>query len=156
MLRSEWKCGNCNKIYSIDDFLTLENVKLVESDTNPKEQHGYTPACECGYRFHLDRWLLHDSIKIKIGTEDRDVLVSSAYLELNHGWWFDKYLWYETMIFIEDEEGKDQIICNYQDRYETKEEAINDHNRIVNLLKEGMYNIKDLDEDKKELIILEN
>lgn len=151
-LGSEWRCGNCGKIYTFDDFIKLEKVKLVESDTNPEEQHGYTSKCECGYRFHLDKWRFHDKLSIKIDTkdnkmlsEDRDVLVSTIDLELNHGW-LDKDLWYETMIFIEDEEGKEKIECYFENRYETKEDAINDHNRIVNLIKDGKYTIEKNDE----------
>ena len=138
---SEWKCGNCRKIYNFGEFIKLGMIKAVESDTNPKEQHGYTPVCECGYRFHIDKWRLHDHLKIIIDSEERDVTVSTIDLEMNHG--FDKDLWYETMVFVEDVEGKDKIECYYENRYETKKEAIKDHNRILNLLIDGRYTIED-------------
>ena len=143
---AEWRCGNCGKIYSTLELLRLEKVKAFESDTDPNNQHGFTSVCTCGYRFHLDKFRIHDNLKIKINSEDRDVLVSTVDLELNHG--YNKDLWYETMIFVEDTEGKDKIECYYQNRYETKNEAIEDHNRLLNLLKDGKYTIEDIDNEK--------
>ena len=53
--------------------------------------------------------------------------------------------------------GDDEIEwlkCNLVHRYETKEEAIKDHDKILNLLREGKFEIEDYRyEDKKELII---
>ena len=137
---SEWRCGNCRKIYSTKELIELEKVKSVESDTDPYNQHGYTSVCTCGYRFHLDTFRMHDRLKIKIEDKDVDVLISTVDLELNHGFFDDKDLWYETGIFIEqlkkDEFGNTMI---YEDRYENKQEAVIDHNRILELLKNGKY-----------------
>lgn len=52
------------------------------------------------------------------------------------------------MIFLE-EHGID---CSYEERYETKEEAINDHNRIIDDLKNGKYTIT-RDDDNIKIII---
>ena len=136
--RAEWRCGNCGKIYSTQELIELEKVKVVESDTDPVNQHGYVSVCTCGYRFILDKWRLHDGLKIKIDGKDVDIMVSTVDLELNYGF-FDRDLWYETGIFIErkDEYVGDTMI--YEDRYENKEEAIADHNRILELLKNGKY-----------------
>ena len=147
-----WRCGNCGNIYNTLELARLEKVKAVESDTDPNNQHGFTPVCTCGYRFHLDKFRIHDNLKIKINSEDRDVLVSTVDLELNHG--YNKDLWYETMIFVEDAEGKDKIECDYENRYETKNEAIEDHNRLLKLLKDGKYAIEDIN-NKKVLHITE-
>lgn len=154
---SEWRCGNCGKIYSFYQFIKLNKVKMVESDTDPKEQHGYTPVCECGYRFHLDKWRLYDNVKIKTDKEDIDTIVSTVDLELNHGYEEGENLWYGTMIFPGGfgDDGLEWPKCYYENNYETKEEAIKGHNRIVNLLKEGKYKIEDSNENKKELIIIE-
>lgn len=154
----EWKCGKCGKIYTFDEFIMLirKKVKAVEGDTNPYEEHGFAAMCNCGYRFDIDKWRLHDNVEIKIDKENINILVSTIDLELNHGFG-EKNLWYETMIFpggFEDDK-LEWLKCNYGNRYETKEEAINDHNRIINLLKDGQYKIESSDEDKKELIILE-
>lgn len=103
----EWRCGNCGKIYNTDEFLVLGKVKVVESDTEPWKQHGYTPMCKCGYRFSLDRWRLSDDLKIKINEDEREIIISTVDLELNHG--FNEDQWYETMVFVENIDGKDDI-----------------------------------------------
>ena len=78
-------------------------------------------------------------------------MVSSVYLELNARYEEAKNLWYETMIFPGGfgDDKSELVECNYVNKYETQEEALLDHNRIVNLLKEGKYKIEDLDENKK-------
>lgn len=153
----EWKCGKCERIYTFEEFLKLKNVKAVESDIDPHREHGFVGVCDCGYRFHLDGWKLHDKVEIKTDKGYIDIIVSTVDLELNHGYKEGENIWYETMIFpggIGD--GRlEWIECSYTNRYKTKEEAIKDHNRIVNLLKDGKYKIEDseLSENKKELII---
>ncbi len=156
-MMSEWKCGKCGKIYTLEEFISLKKVKAVESDTNPSKEHGFVGVCDCGYRFHLDKWRLHDKVKIKIDKEYIDVQVSTIDLELNHGYEEGEHKWYETMIFPGGlgDNALEWIECNYTNRYETKEESIEDHNRIVNLLKEGKYKVEELGENKKELIIIE-
>lgn len=142
----EWRCGNCGKIYNTDEFLVLGKVKVVESDTEPWKQHGYTPMCKCGYRFSLDRWRLSDDLKIKINEDEREIIISTVDLELNHG--FNEDQWYETMVFVENIDGKDDIESPYERRYTNKEDAIGDHNRILNLLKEGKYTIEEVNNEK--------
>lgn len=154
---SEWKCGKCGKIYTFDEFLKLKQVKAVESDTNPSKEHGFAGMCNCGYRFLIDRWRLHDDVEIKTGKGNINVRVSTVDLELNQGFEEGENIWYEIMIFPGGlgNDKLDWIECRYVNNYETKEEAIEDHNRIVKLLKEEKYKIEDSYEDKKELIILE-
>ena len=137
---SEWKCGNCGKVYNFNDFILLKTTKMVESDTNPIEQHGYTPVCECGYRFHLDRWRKDSNIKIKYNGEELELLVSSIFLEMNNKMFDEKDEYYETAILWFN---KDNTLKNIEiiKTYETQEEAIQDHNRLVNLIKEGKYKI---------------
>lgn len=154
MNMSEMKCGNCGKVYTVDQFVRLQSIKLIEEDTNPTEQYGYTSVCECGYRFSIDRWRLHDIIKIGTEKGDIDVQVSTAFLESNHAWKEGEEIWYETMIFPQVE----WLGCGFQNRYKTKEEAIEYHNRILDTLKTGKYKIikiKDYFEDKDnmELVI---
>lgn len=154
---SEWKCGKCEKIYTFDEFLKLKKVKAVESDTNPSKEHGFTGVCDCGYRFHLDRWRLNDDVKIKTDKGYINTTISTIDLELNNGFEEGKNIWNETMIFPGGL-GNDRlewIECYYANNYETREEAIKDHDRIVNLLREGKYKIEDLKDNKKELVILE-
>lgn len=137
---SEWKCGNCGKVYNIEDFISLKHIKAVESDIDPGKQHGYTPVCECGYRFHLDRWRKDDDIKINVDGEELELTISSIFLELNHKIFDDKDEFYETAIlrFNDDDTIKNAQII---ERYGTKEEAIENHNRILNLINDGKYKI---------------
>ncbi len=129
---SEWKCGKCGKKYTFEEFCKLDRIPLVPEDTDPVKQHGFTPVCKCGYVFHKDRWHLVSTVKLKEGI----VKVSTVFLELNHGYG-GQDLWYETMIFPENLE----ISCCYCKRYETKQEAIKGHKKVVKLLREGKYEI---------------
>lgn len=52
-------------------------------------------------------------------------LISTVWLGLNHGWFQNKILIFETMIFRDD--GKDNIFQDYQERYSTLDEARNGH-----------------------------
>ena len=137
---SEWKCGNCGKVYNIDDFILLKYIKSAENDTDPGKQHGYTPVCGCGYRFRIDRWRKDDNIKIKVDGEELESKISSIFLEMNHKIFDEKDEYYETAVLWLN---KDDTIKNAQiiERYETKEKAIENHNRILNLIKEGKYKI---------------
>ena len=141
---SEWKCGNCGKVYDIYEFISMKKIKLVENDTNPKEQHGYTSVCECGYRFFIDRWKMNDNIKIKANGEELELTISTVFLELNHKMFDEKDEYYETAILelnkIDDKIKNIEIMK----RYGTKEEAIEDHNRMLNLLKDGKYKVENI------------
>lgn len=144
--RLDWKCGNCGKLYSTIQLIGLNSVKVVEEDTNPSEQHGYTSVCECGYRFHIDTWRLRDTVTINTEKGDVNVDVSTVFLELNNGWKEGKDLWYESMIFPQEEWLK----CGYQNRYETKEEAIKDHDKILDMLRTGKYKLEKIYDDESE------
>jgi DNA-directed RNA polymerase subunit RPC12/RpoP len=151
----KWKCGNCGKEYTLENFLRLTIVKMVESDTDQQNEHGF--VCDCGYRFFLDTLRIHDTIDIKTDRGYVTILVSTAFLELNHGNRDGKDVWFETMVFaggFEDEEVE-WLKCDLVHRYETKKEAIKDHDKIFNLLKMGKFKIEDYpyDEHKKVLII---
>jgi predicted nucleic-acid-binding Zn-ribbon protein len=154
--KKQWKCGNCGKEYTFEDFIRLTTVKAVESDVDGRE-YGFVGRCECGYRFHIDTWRLHD--KVEIGTDQGavNIMVSTVFLEFNHGYDESRNIWYETMIFPGGF-GDDEIEwlkSSLVHRYETKENAIKDHDKIVNMLKEGRFKIIDYqwEEGKKELII---
>ena len=137
----EWKCGRCGKIYDTNQLISLEKIKLVESDNDPTSQHGFTPVCECGYIFHIDRWRLNDQVKIKVDDKEIECIISTVFLELNNKMLNGKDEYYETAIIFPgiDEEHKDIEIL---ERYESKEEAIGGHNRILNLIIEGKYKIE--------------
>ncbi len=151
----EWKCGRCGTVYDSGGFMALEKIKVVADDPDPKKNYGYTVACPCGYRFHLDKWfmkstgiILHHmtifhnffhaisfgrlcephAIKVDISTVD---------LELNHDYFGGGPLYYESMIFPSRKGG--EIECWYQDRYPGKEWASADHQHLRHLLRRGKY-----------------
>ncbi len=124
----EWRCGKCGKKYSFHEFIDLMSANY---------ESGKMPVCPCGYRFFFDKWKLQEMLKVKIGDKEVDVLVSTVYLELNHGF-FDKDLWYETMVFEECVEDVESRCIN---RYETEEQAIAGHNETLELVKSGNYKV---------------
>jgi hypothetical protein len=157
--KPDWKCGNCGKEYTTEDFLKLTKVQAVETDIDPSKEHGFVGVCECGYRFHIDTWRLHDKVEIETDDGYINIQVSTVFLEFNHGYGIGKDEWFETMIFPGGfgDEAIEWLKSNLVHRYETKEEAIKDHDKIVNLLKTGKFEITNyqLEEGKKELIIFD-
>ena len=157
-VKMKWKCGNCGKEYTLNQYVQLSHTKMVEEDIDPMRQHGYTGVCECGYRFYLDRWILHDFVKIhaeRIKGEEKkcvNMKVSSVFLEMNHGYDEGKELWYETMIFPQVE----WLECGFLDRFKTKEEAIGGQNRILDMLKNGKYSIVRLEKDIEYIDNIDN
>ncbi len=129
----EWKCGKCAKEYTFEEFRALATVKAVEADTDPWQQHGFTPVCTCGYTFGKDKWHLVDSLEIDTLIGKVKLTISTVFLELNHFGY-----WYETMIF------RDSFIleCDYQERYVSREEATIGHKKVITQLKEKQFNVE--------------
>lgn len=154
---SEWKCGNCEKVYDTYELISLKKIKLVESDTNPSEQHGYTAICDCGYRFHIDRWRIDNHIKIKMDEEESESIISTIFLELNHKMLNEEDEFYETAILwpnkIDGKIGNIEIIG----RYDTKENAIGGHNKILDMINDGKYKVEKITilEDEENRIVFE-
>ncbi len=147
---SEWKCGNCGKIYDVDKLLSLKKIKMVESDSDPGRQHGYTPVCNCGYRFGLDKWTMHDKVKINANGEELELTVSSVFLELNHKMITGKDEYYETAILWTNKDSGNIESVDIIDRYETKEDAIEDHNRILKMINDRKYRVEKITVLEKE------
>lgn len=144
----EWKCGNCGKTYDTFELISLKKCKMVESDIDPKKEHGYTSVCTCGYRFGIDRWRINNNINLNIDGKESEIMISTIFLEHNDKIFddeIDKY--YESAILWAlkiDKENRDiQII----QQYDTKENAIGGHNKILDLIKNGKYKIE------KEIIL---
>lgn len=147
---SEWKCGNCGKVYNSLELVSLKKIKMVESDINPKVEHGYTPVCECGYRFHLDRWRIDNHVKIKINGEYSESMISTIFLEYNYGKILDeKDEYYETALLWSINIDKDSKSIQVIERYDTKENAIEGHNKILDLINNRKYKVE-------KITILEN
>lgn len=141
--KSEWKCGDCGKKYTTDELIKLKKVKAVETDINPKEQHGYICVCKCGYIFHKDRWQLKDNVTFSFNwLQGVKGFVSTIFLELNHFGY-----WYETMIFIDKESD---CKCSYQNRYVTIAEARKGHREVLRKIENNEF---ELNKKNKEIVI---
>lgn len=137
-----FKCEWCNKEYNTTELLSL--LKIIATEEEEKalvvKGIGCVPVCECGYRFYLDRTVLHDNVKVSTEQGDVNIMVSTVYLEsFLFSFLRRKEFWWESMIFPDQKFFE----CNFQMRYKTKEEAIKGHNRIITLLKLGKYNSLD-------------
>ena len=150
MIDSRWKCGKCHARYTTEEFIHLKNIPVIDDEPDPTAPngHGFTSVCACGYRFLKDKWVMKSQIELP----DTKLVasVSTVYLELNHGF-YEKELWYETMIFLKD--GNE---CFFQERYETKAQARKRHSEIVEMLELGHFKIKPYYDNKSELYLDES
>lgn len=124
---SEYKCSNCGQEYTFEEHSQLDRVPVDPEEPDPMQGKGYVRVCECGNRFHLDDW----GTSTEVTDEDHEFRVSTVFLNLNHGT-DAQPMWYETCVFWDD--GSYVL-----DRYGTKEEAEEGHERVVNALREGRY-----------------
>lgn len=139
-LKTEWKCEDCGIEYTTKKLLKLKKVKAVETDTNPKKQHGYVSVCGCGYIFHKDKWQLKNNVVFPLNwLQAVEGYISTVFLELNHFGF-----WYETMIFTKPYK------CYYQKRYILKSEARRGHEEILRKIKNKEFEIN---KSEKEIII---
>jgi hypothetical protein len=132
---NEWKCGKCGKEYTTEELILLQKVPVVSNDPDPKKNYGYTSVCSCGYVFHKDKWRLKDTVTFTYKKKKAVIDVSTVFLELNHFGY-----WYETMLF----EGKDSEIpfsLGYQKRYVTKEEAEENHKKLLMKFKNNKFKL---------------
>lgn len=65
-------------------------------------------------------------------TKQGDYIVSTVFLGLDHGFG-DTPLWFETMIYKDENKGH---FLDYQERYETYEEAVKGHEQAIVWLRE--------------------
>jgi hypothetical protein len=65
-------------------------------------------------------------------TEINNLLVSTVFLTIDHGW-SGTPQWFETMVFEDIDIGTDKF-CR---RYETWEQALKGHDEVVQMVKEG-------------------
>jgi len=137
-----WKCGGCGTEYKFEDWIKLEKVVLVETDKNPSEQHGFTAKCSCGYVFGRDRYFKQTYHTLPLGEEKSlHIRISTVFLEMEHlGGYY-----YETMIFkVDDKTANDdpyRLKCEFQKRYKTQAEADRGHDKIIQMLYDGKYNL---------------
>lgn len=129
LANQKWKdepytsCSFCEKIYSFDDFINAESVWV-----DPKrKEYGKTTKCTCGVDLFGDRW--------NIISRNDNYFISTLHLPIAHGGvefqdWMDRGFWYETM-FWQEQPGQERKFADFQQRYHTREEAIEGHKFVV-------------------------
>jgi len=96
--------------------MTLDKVSRVTDD--PNDKYGVETVCECGSRFHSDKWNLVD----QISTDEEEFEISTVALTIPHG--LNHEQWYETCVFYDS----GSLIT---DRYHTQEEAEEGHKATI-------------------------
>lgn len=82
-------------------------------------------------------------IQTEVRVNFRKCIISTVALGINHSWRSEKGLWYETMIF-KSWAGRiihvgGELYCN---RYETRQEALEAHERLVRGFNNGYLTVK--------------
>lgn len=159
--KMEWRCGWCGRKYTTDEMLNLD--KAFAKKNNP--DYGFVSICECGKRFHTDKWKLVNKWRlfpniIKSLTYPT-LRLSTVDLHLNH---FGNY--YETMLFFDDKIikigkwkinfTKQKCEVNYQYRYPDQESAYNGHKKLYAKILSRKFILRQKEEDPKILEMIFN
>ena len=80
-------------------------------------------------------------------TQINGLSVSTVFLGLDHSWGGDKPLFFETMIFRDEDNAPPEIYFeriqdwahDYQTRYTTWDEAVEGHETVVTIIGEGLF-----------------
>lgn len=119
MSSSRWQCSKCWRIYTFEQFMALPSVWIDEK----RKGAGKEPVCECGARFHTERWYIETLV-------DSRYLIHTVHLQLAHPEGESKINWFETMILdkeakstLEGSRGRQGNWLPFQVRYETLEQA---------------------------------
>jgi len=133
----DYKCGKCGTTFTMEQYHNLRTVtpkrryERVEGRIVRKDDVDLDSfyLCRCGYIFGKQNWRLQN--KMRIGDPpELEIKVSTIFTEANLGT-DERPLWFETRIR--------EVKCKYRKRHLTKKEAIDGHNELVILIKEGHY-----------------
>ena len=91
---------------------------------------------QCGFREDFD-WENRFDLKTKVEYKGKTYTVSTVDLGLDHNFGLGKPLYYETMIFLENEDYKNNEFSDFQLRYSTEEETRIGHENIVKAFERG-------------------
>lgn len=123
LIMSEYRCSQCKTVYSRYEYDQLDRVPLNPDADNPEQKGGYEKVCECGARFHSDKWQIRSDFEIDTFGE---FYVSTVALSIPHG--LNHNQWYESL--IGHKHGN-----HVERRYETQDEAEAGHEELVDKLK---------------------
>lgn len=126
---SEYRCSNCKRTYSHNEYMNLDTVPVEVSDDAPPGDYGVETVCECGSKINSDKWKLKNTIE----HEGEEILVSTVALLIGHG--PNRNQWYETCIF--HPHGSDVV-----ERYTTQEEAESGHEECTEKVRNREFTMK--------------
>lgn len=120
----QYRCSQCKTTYNRREYDALDHVQVIEDEDDPTGigGHGYERVCECGARFHSDKWQLLDEVTV----DGETFHISTVGLLIPHGTNHDQ--WYETL--VSHDTGN-----TITDRYETEDEARAGHERVLERLR---------------------
>lgn len=121
-----YRCSQCDTKYSHDEYIALDRVPVNPDEDNPKKGSGYETVCECGAKFHSDRWQLQNDVEF----DGEEFTVSTVALLIPHG--LNHGDWFETL--VRHPHGSEVVR-----RYQTQDEAEEGHQDILNSLYDGKF-----------------
>jgi hypothetical protein len=89
----------------------------------------------------IDEWeAWHRNLNNRIvgRTTINQYTVSTVFLSIDHGFG-EKPMWFETMVIVKDDSEKGEHFADYQKRYETWEEAVQGHEDLCRIIREGNF-----------------
>jgi hypothetical protein len=126
------------------DFVAEFREEVIRQVNNQlyilDENHQPVPA---GDLIEFGNFFQNDSARRVAGTRLNGLFVSTIFLGLDHRCGYGPPLFFETMIFRETPNAEIEKIQKgfdqYQTRYSTWDEALAGHNRIVTIIREGLF-----------------
>lgn len=123
---SEYRCSQCEQTYSFDEYRALERAPVDPDEEDPMEGQGFEKVCECGARFHTEKWQLVETVD----AAGEEIRVSTVALSIPHG--PNHNQWYETCLF---HDTGSRVTA----RYETQSKAEVGHEETVEKLETGAF-----------------
>lgn len=125
---SKYRCSRCKKTYNHRQYRNLPKTSRVTDD--PNDKYGVETVCECGERFHSNKW----GIRNEIEKDGEEIGVSTVALTIPHG--LNRNDWYETCLFYP---GGNRVVR----RYSTESSAEEGHMDIMKKIENGEYHYYD-------------
>lgn len=116
-------CSMCGKKYTFDEYINSKSVWV-----DPKNhKYGKTVLCECGVDIFTERWTII-SKRDNYFVMTVHLPVKTSGIEFQD--WMDHNFWYETK-FWQKQPGTRREFADFEQRYHTREEAIQGHEFVT-------------------------
>ena len=117
-------CSFCNKEYTFNEYMQSKSI-WVDSK---QKQYGKTVLCECGVDLFSERWIII-SKRDNYFVMTVHMPIKTAGVEFQD--WFDYNFWYETKFWQENPKSGKREFAAFEQRYHTREDAIEGHKFVV-------------------------